>query len=521
MGLSQETCTDTERPRNESSAPAPISHRYTDHQNESRLRTLLRKMVGEFGLSCFRPLKKRQSRDDAEGEDTDGRLENNKAWLLAESSGGGGRGPDLANADPQSVHSSFRFTFCSRVELEPFSINASAVGTTVLMLNLDNGLGECDAQELKWRRVESLEKNIAPVANSLIRFGYSEILSATRNFSKGRVLGRGALSCVFRGRVGYLRTAVAIKRLDREDKESPKAFFRELMIASSLHNPNIVPLLGFCIDPEEGLFLVYKFVSGGSLEQHLHNRKKGGKVCPTLPWLARYKVAVGVAEAIMYLHNGTEKCVVHRDIKPSNILLSSKKKPKLCDFGLATWTSGPSVPFLCKTVKGTFGYLAPEYFQHGKVSDKTDVYAFGVVLLELITGRKPIEANQPAGEENLVLWAKPLLQKGVGAIQELLDPQLRHTRRSSSQVMRLIQAAHVCINNEESQRPPMDHVVAILRGEEEPSSLSRKGSAFAGNGCIIDFYSQLQQSKTDMNGHLALAMLGVPDFEDDDHFFCR
>lgn len=87
----------------------------------------------------------------------------------------------------------------------------------------------------------------------------------------GRVLGRGALSCVFKGRVGYLRTAVAIKRLDREDKESPKAFFRELMIANSLHNPNIVPLLGFCIDPEEGLFLVYKYVSGGSLEQHLHS----------------------------------------------------------------------------------------------------------------------------------------------------------------------------------------------------------------------------------------------------------
>lgn len=121
----------------------------------------------------------------------------------------------------------------------------------------------------------------------------------------------------------------------------------------------------------------------------------------------------------------------------------------------------------------------------------------------------------------LALQAKPLLQKGVRAIQELLDPQLRHTPRSTSQVLRLIQAAHACLNSEESQRPPMDDVVAILRGEEVPSLLSRKSSAFQGNGCMIDFYSQLQQSKTDMNGHLALAMLGVPDFEDDDHFFCR
>ncbi|KAJ6370909.1 hypothetical protein OIU77_001424 [Salix suchowensis] len=192
----------------------------------------------------------------------------------------------------------------------------------------------------------------------LVRFSYSEILAATNNFSKGRVLGRGALSFVFRGKVGLLRTAVAIKRLDKEDKEASKAFCRELMIASSLYHSNIVPLVGFCIDPEEGLFLVYKYVSGGSLERHLHDKKvKGGvKGSPGLSWSVRYKVALGIAQAIAYLHNGTERCVVHRDIKPSNILLSSKKVPKLCDFGLATWTSAPSVPFLCKTVKGTFGY---------------------------------------------------------------------------------------------------------------------------------------------------------------------
>ncbi|CAN1351558.1 Protein kinase STUNTED [Linum perenne] len=174
------------------------------------------------------------------------------------------------------------------------------------------------------------------------------------------------------------------------------------MIASSLHHENTVPLLGFCIDSEEGLFLVYKYVSGGSLDRHLHGKRRE----QPLSWPVRYKVAIGVAEAIAYLHNGTDRCIVHRDIKPSNILLTSKKIPKLCDFGLATWTSSPCVPFLCKTVKGTFGYLAPEYFQHGKVSDKTDVYAFGVVLLELITGRKPIEASRPSGEENLVQWVR-------------------------------------------------------------------------------------------------------------------
>lgn len=476
-----------------------------------KFKTLVQKMVWEFGLGCVIP--SRGNKDEREKEKSVKNGEHNKAWLLAESGGCGG---DVSNADPQSVHSSFRFSFCSQVELESMNVTNSSSSATVLMVNLDNGIIDSKSRELKWRRIESLERSISPVAHTLVRFSYTEIVSSTHNFSEGRVLGRGALSCVFRGRVGYLRTTVAIKRLDKEDKESSKAFCRELMIASSLHNPYIVPLVGFCIDPEEGLFLVYKYVSGGSLERYLHEKRKGAKGGSSLPWSVRYKVAIGVAEAVGYLHNGTERCVVHRDIKPSNILLSSKKTPKLCDFGLATWTPAPSVPFLCKTVKGTFGYLAPEYFQHGKVSDKTDVYAFGVVLLELITGRKPIESKRGSGEENLVLWAKPLIQQG--AIDRLLDPRLKYTRKNLKQIARMVEAAAVCINSEESRRPNIDEIVAILRGS--PDCTNRK-SSFPSNSCVVDCYSQLQHTKNEMKSHLALAMLGVSEFEDDDHLYCR
>ncbi|KAJ8761334.1 hypothetical protein K2173_001390 [Erythroxylum novogranatense] len=477
--------------------------------DEVKVRALLTKMISQLGFSCFIPKEGNKKKSDHNANS-----EHNKAWLLAESGGCGGA--ELTGADPQSVHSSFRFSLCSQVELESMSISSST-SATVLMVNLDNGLNESRAKELKWRRIQSLERSISPVASCLVRFSYGEILAATCNFSKGRVLGRGALSFVFRGRVG-LRSTVAIKKLDKEDKESSKAFCRELMIASSLHNPNIVPLVGYCIDPEKGLFLVYKYVSGGSLERHLHDTKKGVKRNSTVPWSVRYKVALGIAQAINYLHNGTERCVVHRDIKPSNILLSSKKIPKLCDFGLATWTSAPSVPFLCKTVKGTFGYLAPEYFQHGKVSDKTDVYAFGVVLLELLTGRKPIEARRPAGEENLVIWAKPLLQKGKGGIGELLDPGIKCTLRNTSQIMQMIQAAAACVSSEESRRPGIREISSILRGEEEPLYISRKKSSYSG---IIDCYNPQQQTKSEMNSHLALAMLGVSEFEDDDHLYHR
>ncbi|TMX04675.1 hypothetical protein EJD97_005964 [Solanum chilense] len=517
MGFIASSFTNSVEPLH-SSYPLKTQALATDTDNhcgneELKIKSLIYRMIWDFGLACFVPTRRRRASGEDNGEKDEGvsSLEHNKAWLLAES---GACGTELINAEPHSVHSSFRFSFCSQVELESMNVNKCS-SATVLMVNLDNGLTDPLSRELKWRKIQSLERSISPVTHSLIRFTYPEIASATRNFSKGRVLGRGALSYVFRGRVGFMRTTVAIKRLDREDKESPKAFCRELMIASSLHNPYIVPLVGFCIDPEEGFFLVYKYVSGGSLERYLHDKKKRGvKGGPVLPWSTRYKVAVGIADSIGYLHYGTERCVVHRDIKPSNILLSSKKTPKLCDFGLATWTPAPSVPFLCKTVKGTFGYLAPEYFQHGKVSDKTDVYAFGVVLLELLTGRKPIEAKRGPGEENLVLWAKPLLQQG--SLEKFLDPRLKFPQKNLQQIARMTQAAAACIHTEESRRSNMDEITAILRGTEV-RSLTRKKS-ISSNNCVID--PQLQRTKSEMNSHLALAMLGVPDFEDDD-FYCR
>ncbi|KAL2241450.1 probable serine/threonine-protein kinase PBL7 [Sesamum indicum] len=520
MGLSRNSCTSSVDASFFSKSHA-LCTTASDHDgfcefddSEVKFKSLLYKMIWDFGLGCVIP--RRQRRSSGENEEKDGdcggcSLEHNKAWLLAES---GGCGVE----EPHSVHSSFRFSFCSQVELESMTVNNSS-SATVLMVNLDNGLlTDSKSRELKWRRIESLERSISPVAHSLIRFSYSEILSATGNFSNGRVLGRGALSCVFKGRVGILRTAVAIKRLDKDDKESSKAFCRELMIASSLHNRYVVPLVGFCIDADGGLFLVYKYVSGGSLEQYLHEKKRGMTGSTGLPWSARYKVAMGIAEAIEYLHSGTERCVVHRDIKPSNILLSSKKTPKLCDFGLATWTPAPSVPFLCKTVKGTFGYLAPEYFQHGKVSDKTDIYAFGVVLLELITGRKPIESKRGPGEENLVLWAKPLLEQG--GVEKLLDPQLTFTQKNSEQIARMVRAATACINNEESRRPGMGEIVRILQGKEL-IGLNRKKAVLSGNGNVHDSYPQsLKRTKSEMKSHFALAMLGV-EFEDDDHLYCR
>ena len=166
----------------------PKNH-YCDY-NDLKLKSILKKMVWELGLSCVLPPRRRRSsvqNDDAGAEKKNAKnLEHNKAWLLAESGGCGGA--ELTSADPQSVHSSFRFSFCSQVELESMNMSSSTAAT-VLMVNLDNGLCESRAKELKWRRIESLERSISPVANTLIRFSYAEILAATRSFSKGTLMG--------------------------------------------------------------------------------------------------------------------------------------------------------------------------------------------------------------------------------------------------------------------------------------------------------------------------------------------
>lgn len=159
----------------------PDDHFY-HYDDELKIKSLLRKMIWEFGLACFVPRHRRRCSGDDQGENGKGgnSLEHNKAWLLAES---GGCGAESNSAEPHTVHSSFRFSLCSQVELESMSVNSSSA--TVLMVNLDNGMIDSRSSELKWKRIESLERSISPVAHSLIRFSYSEIVSATRNFSKG------------------------------------------------------------------------------------------------------------------------------------------------------------------------------------------------------------------------------------------------------------------------------------------------------------------------------------------------
>lgn len=330
-------------------------------------------------------------------------------------------------------------------------------------------------------------------------FKYRQLLAATSNFWPGNLVGKGGSSQVYRGCLPDGKE-LAVKILNPSE-EFLKEFALEIEIITTLHHKNIISLLGFCFE-EGNVLLVYNFLSRGSLEENLHGHRKDSL---SFGWSERFKVAVGIAEALEYLHSGCARPVIHRDVKSSNILLSDDFEPQLCDFGLAKWASTSSSHITCTDVAGTFGYLAPEYFMYGKVNDKVDVYAFGVVLLELLSGRKPISNDCLKGQESLVMWAKPILNGGK--VSELLDPNLGDYY-NGDQMERMALAATLCIRRSPRARPPMSLVSKLLNGDCEVTQWAKlevnaleQPDALDGEAC----------ARSHLQSHLNLALLDVDD----------
>uniref|UniRef100_A0A3B6MPQ5 Protein kinase domain-containing protein n=2 Tax=Triticum aestivum TaxID=4565 RepID=A0A3B6MPQ5_WHEAT len=289
-------------------------------------------------------------------------------------------------------------------------------------------------------------------------FSYSDLARITSDFSPERVVGKGGASHVYSGRCEDGKE-LAVKVL-KSSAEVMKEFVGEIGIVSSVEHKNAMALVGFCAERGK-LMLVYDYMRRGSLEEILHGEEKECKGS-RLDWPERFKVAVGVARALNYLHGGGHtKCpVIHRDVKSSNILISQDCEPKLCDFGLALWAADAAAQVTGDDLAGTFGYLAPEYFMHGKVSDKMDVYAFGVVLLELVSGRKPVSSGGPKGQESIVMWANSVVQGGK--LTELVDPSLPTDGDNAGEMERIALAAALCIRRAPHVRPSMANVRFII-----------------------------------------------------------
>lgn len=293
------------------------------------------------------------------------------------------------------------------------------------------------------------------LSNSKSWFSYEELYQITNGFSEQNLLGEGGFGCVYKGSLPDGRE-VAVKQLKVGGGQGEREFKAEVEIISRVHHRHLVSLVGYCIDENQRL-LVYDFVPNDTLHYHLH-----GKGVPVMDWAVRVKVAAGAARGISYLHEDCHPRIIHRDIKSSNILLDNKFEAQVSDFGLArlamdAWTH------VTTRVMGTFGYLAPEYASTGKLTEKSDVFSFGVVLLELITGRKPVDSSQPLGDESLVEWARPLLANALetGDFGALADSRLENNY-NTKEMFRMIEAAAACVRHSAAMRPRMSLVVRAL-----------------------------------------------------------
>ncbi|KAF5936658.1 hypothetical protein HYC85_024164 [Camellia sinensis] len=287
---------------------------------------------------------------------------------------------------------------------------------------------------------------------------YEELKEATNNFEPASILGEGGFGRVFKGVLSD-GTAVAIKRLTNGGQQGDKEFLVEVDMLSRLHHRNLVKLVGYysSCDSSQNL-LCYELVPNGSLEAWLHGPL--GVNCP-LDWDTRMKIALDAARGLAYLHEDSQPCVIHRDFKASNILLENNFHAKVADFGLAKQAPEGRANYLSTRVMGTFGYVAPEYAMTGHLLVKSDVYSYGVVLLELLTGRKPVDMSQPSRQENLVTWARPIL-RDKDRLEELADPRLGG-KYPKEDFVRVCTIAAACVAPEASQRPTMGEVVQSLK----------------------------------------------------------
>ncbi|KAK6245688.1 hypothetical protein SCA6_008778 [Theobroma cacao] len=332
----------------------------------------------------------------------------------------------------------------------------------------DNGT----AREGRSKEQETMPASGKIVSTTLKIFTLAELKAATRNFRPDTVLGEGGFGRVFKGwvdektyapsKVG-VGMAVAVKKSNPDSSQGLQEWQAEVKFLGKFCHPNLVKLLGYCWE-ENQFLLVYEYMQKGSLENHLF--RMGG--AEPLTWETRLKIAIGAAQGLAFLHT-SEKSVIYRDFKASNILLDGAYNARLSDFGLAKLGPINGNSHVTTRVMGTYGYAAPEYVATGHLYVKSDVYGFGVVLLEMLTGLRALDTNRPSGEHNLVEWAKySLTQKKK--LKKIMDPRLeeRYPLKAALQAGELILR---CLESDPKNRPSMEEVLETL---EKISAINEK-----------------------------------------------
>ncbi|RWR88270.1 cysteine-rich receptor-like protein kinase 10 isoform X2 [Cinnamomum micranthum f. kanehirae] len=326
------------------------------------------------------------------------------------------------------------------------------------------------------------EEEISSVES--LQLDLDAIKVATNNFSDENKLGHGGFGAVYKGTLQNGQV-IAVKRLSAVSSQGVLEFKNEVQLVARLQHRNLVRLLGCCAEGEEKI-LIYEYVPNKSLDNFLFDPSK--KVF--LTWERRYKIIGGIARALLYLHEDSRLRIIHRDLKASNVLLDNDMNPKISDFGMAKLFGVDQTQGSTNIIAGTYGYMAPEYAMRGQFSVKSDVFSFGVLLLEIISGRKNSNVNDSDGATDLLSHAWRLWKEGTPL--EIMDPTL-HQSFSRNEVMRCIHIGLLCVQEDVSERPFMSSIVLMLSSfsvtlptSSPPPFLRRGRTEFSQNAILSD-----------------------------------
>nr|XP_023894963.1 putative receptor-like protein kinase At4g00960 isoform X1 [Quercus suber] len=313
-----------------------------------------------------------------------------------------------------------------------------------------------------------------------LQLGFGTIKVATDDFSDANKLGQGGFGVVYKGKLSDGQV-IAVKRLSKNSSQGDLEFKNEVLLVAKLQHRNLVRLLGFCLEGIERL-LIYEFVPNGSLDNFIFDPIKRVQ----LDWARCYKIIGGIARGLLYLHEDSRFRIIHRDLKASNILLDSEMNPKISDFGMARLFELDQSEGNTSRIVGTYGYMSPEYVMHGQFSVKSDVFSFGVLVLEIISGRKNSSFRNGENIEDLLSYAWKNWKQGI--VSNLVDPTLKAS--STTEIMRCIHIGLLCVQENVVDRPTMASVVLMLNSVSITLPIPSKPAFFMNSGTELNICLQ-------------------------------